>query len=238
VIFTLFLAGMTYLFAGDGPPPSTHSPSPQPIAFVQAAMPIPNPLLSGTPEASAQPEVSATPSRVSAFEMIAQLKDQPRPTWSKTIGPPAESHPSDKHNAGSDTWKIGELKMTVKWGRSKFGLIADDINIDAEADASELGLAEAKQIAIYFGLTNSLITYPNEKTPWYIWHNAGDTPLASFGPESARLVDGKLVPENRNLGLSIIISHGNPAPRTTPLTGQVIPGMQGSAPMPLHQHNR
>lgn len=123
--------------------------------------------------------------------------------------------------------------MIVKWGRSKSGLMADDIDIDAIAGASELSLAEAEQIAIYFGLSNSLITYPNEKTPWYIWHNVDGTPVASFGPESARLVDGKLVPENKNPGLGIIIGHGEPALRTTPVKGMPIPGMPGSTPMPL-----
>ena len=231
VAFILFLATLSYLFKGDGSALSTPSPSPPPTALVQAAMPLSSPSPAATPESSARPEPSTTPDRVSAFERIAPLKDEPRAVWSKTIGRPAESHAPDKHSAGSDTWKVGDLKMIVKWGRSKSGLMADDIDIDAIAGASELSLAEAEQIAIYFGLSNSLITYPNEKTPWYIWHNVDGTPVASFGPESARLVDGKLVPENKNPGLGIIIGHGEPALRTTPVKG--MPGMPGSTPMPL-----
>jgi hypothetical protein len=233
VAFILFLAALSYLFKGDGSAPSTPSPSPPRTALVQAAILISSPSPAATPESSATPKPSTTPDRVSAFEGIAPLKDEPRAVWSKAIGRPAESHPPDQHSAGRDIWKVGDLKMIVKWVRSQSGLMADDIDIDAIAGASELSLAEAKRIAIYFGLSNSLITYPNEKTPWYIWHNVDGAPVASFGPESARLVDGKLVPQNKNPGLGIIISHGNPALRTTPDKGMPIPGMPGSTPMPL-----
>jgi hypothetical protein len=198
--FTLFLAALSYLFEGDGSAPSTSSPSPPPTALVQAAMPIPSP--AATPESLETPGPLITPDRVSAFEGIARLKDEPRAVWSKTMGRPAESYPPDKHSAGRDTWKIGDLKMVVKWGRSKSGLLAEDIDIDAIAGASELSLAEAEQIAIYFGLSNSLITYPNQKIPWYIWHNVDGTPVASFGPQSPSLVGGKLCARKQESGPS------------------------------------
>jgi hypothetical protein len=227
--FILFLAVLSYLFKGDGSAPSTASPSPPGTALVQAAMPIPSP--AATPESLVTPGPLTTPDRVSAFEGITPLKDEPRAVWSKTIGRPAESYPPDKHSAGRDTWKIGDLKMIVKWGRSKSGLLAEDIDIDAIAGASELSLAEAEQIAIYFGLSNSLITYPNEKIPWYIWHNVDGMPVASFGPASPSLVGGKLVPESKNPALGIVIAHGKPALRSTP--GVPTPGMPGSTPVPL-----
>jgi hypothetical protein len=103
--------------------------------------------------------------------------------------------------------------MTVKWVTSKSGPLADDIDIGAVAGASELSLAEAKQIVIAFRLSNSSITYPTEKTPWYIWHDVDGAPFASYGPESARLVDGKLVPENKNPALDLVIGHGNSVSR-------------------------
>ena len=226
VAFILLLAALSYLFKGDGSAPSTPSQSPPPTALEQAAMPISSKSPAATPESSVTPGPLTTPDRVSAFEGIAPLKDEPRAVWSKTIGRPAESYPPDERSAGRDTWKVGDLKMTVKWGRSKSDLLANDIDIDAIAGASELSLAEAEQIALYFGLSNTLITYPNEKIPWYIWHNVDGTPVASFGPESPRLVGGKLVPESKNPGLGIVIAHGKPALRSTP-------GMPGSKPMPL-----
>jgi hypothetical protein len=225
----LFLAALSYLFKGDGSAPSTPTPSPPPTALVQAAMPTPSP--AATPESLVTPGPLATPDRVSAFERIAPLKDEPRAVWSKTIGRPAESYPPDKHSAGRDTWKIGELKMIIKWGRFKSGLLAEDIDIDATAGAGELSLAEAEQIAIYFGLSNSLITYPKEKVPWFIWHNVDGTPVASFGPESPSLVGGKPVSESKNPDLGIVIVRGKPALRSTP--GMPTPGMPGSTPMPL-----
>jgi hypothetical protein len=226
VAFILLLAALSYLFKGDGSAPSTPSQSPPPTALEQAAMPISSKSPAATPESSVTPGPLTTPDRVSAFEGIAPLKDEPRAVWSKTIGRPAESYPPDERSAGRDTWKVGDLKMTVKWGRSKSDLLANDIDIDAIAGASELSLAEAEQIALYFGLSNTLITYPNEKISWYIWHNVDGTPVASFGPESPRLVGGKLVPESKNPGLGIVIAHGKPALRSTP-------GMPGSKPMPL-----
>jgi hypothetical protein len=232
-VVAVFLGALGYLLKGDGSAPSMPSLSPPPTALVQAAMPIPSPSSAATPELSAAPGPSTTPDRVSAFAGIASLKNEPRAVWSKKMGRPAESHAPDKHGAGTDTWKVGDLKMIVKWDKS--GLLADDIDIDAIAGASELALAEAEQIVIYFGLSNSLVTYPNEKAPWYIWHDADGTPVASYGPESARLVDGKLVPENKNPGLDVVIGHRKPALRTIP--GAAIPGMPGPTPMP-RQHTQ
>ncbi|MGA8655883.1 MAG: hypothetical protein WB586_07010 [Chthoniobacterales bacterium] len=229
-MMVVFLGALGYMFEGDGSAASMPGQSPPPTTLIQAAMPIPS-RPAATPALSATPGPSTTPDRVSAFEGIASLKDEPRTMWSKKIGRPAESHAPDRHGAGTDTWKVGDLKMVVKWDKS--GLLADDIDIDAIAGASELTLAEAEQIVTYFGLSNSSITYPNEKAPWYIWHDADGTPVASFGPESARLVDGKLVPENKNLGLDIVIGHRKPALRTIP--GAAIPGMPGSTPMPRQQ---
>ena len=231
VAFILLLAALSYLFKGDGSAPSTPSQSPPPTALEQAAMPISSKSPAATPESSVTPGPLTTPDRVSAFEGIAPLKDEPRAVWSKTIGRPAESYPPDERSAGRDTWKVGDLKMTVKWGRSKSDLLANDIDIDAIAGASELSLAEAEQIAIYFGLSNSLITYPKEKVPWFIWHNVDGTPVASFGPESPSLVGGKPVSESKNPDLGIVIVRGKPALRSTP--GMPTPGMPGSTPMPL-----
>ena len=165
------------------------------------------------PSPSSTPEQSQKPDRVSVFEGIASLRDEPRAVWVKTIGRPAESRPPDKRGAGRDTWTLGDLEMSVKWATSKSGPLADDIDIGAVAGASELSLAEAKQIVIAFRLSNSSITYPTEKTPWYIWHDVDGTPFASYGPESARLVDGKLVPENKNPALDLVIGHGNSVSR-------------------------
>lgn len=198
--FVLRLTTLSYIFSSASIPAAT----PGLVAeLAQAATPV------SSPSPSSVPEESRTPDRVSVFEGIASLKDEPRAVWVKTIGRPAQSQPPDKHSAGKDTWTVGDLKMIVKWGTSTSGLLAADIDIGAIAGASELSLAEAKNIVIYFGLSNSWVTSPNEKTPWYIWHDTAGTPLASYGPESARLVNGRLVPENENQALDIIIGHGN-----------------------------
>jgi hypothetical protein len=201
----LWLTGLSYLFCSAS---VSTAASMLPAGLAQAAT-----TLVSSPSPSPAPEESPTPDRISVFEGIASLKDEPRSVWLKTIGRSAESYPPDKHSAGRDTWTVGGLKMIVKWAKAKAGLLVDSIDIGAIASTNELTLAEAKQIVIYFGLSNSWITDPNEKTPWYIWHNVAGAPLASYGPESARLVDGRLVPENKNPALDIIIGHGNAVSR-------------------------
>jgi hypothetical protein len=203
--FVLLLTALSYLFSSASVPATT---STLVAELVQAAT---TPVSSPWP--GSVPKESPTPDRISVFQGIASLKDEPRSIWLKTIGRSAESYPPDKHSAGRDTWTVGGLKMIVKWAKAEAGPLVDSIDIGSMAGASELTLAEAKQIVVYFGLSNSWITDPNEKTPWYIWHNVDGTPLASYGPESARLVDGRLVPENKNPALDIIIGHGNAVSR-------------------------